>query len=58
MENDIAFITSGFLVFRIVVIGLFAYAIYRVLKNPPKRVPVRSQSRFARERLAANRTRY
>jgi len=58
MENDIALITSGFLALRIAFIGLFAYAIYRALKSPQKPVAVRSQSRFARERVAATRAKH
>lgn len=56
MENDIALMTSGFLALRIGIMALFAYAIYRVMRPSPRAARIKSQSRFARERLSATRS--
>lgn len=55
MENYIPTIVAGFLVFRLAVIGAFAYLIYRVLRPEPKPARIRVQSRYASERAAATR---
>ncbi len=57
MENDIALMVSGYLAVRLGIVALVACAIYSVLKPAPKTVPIRSQSHFARERVAATQSR-
>lgn len=50
MENDIALMASGYLLLRLGVLAVFAYLVYRVLRPSPKKVRVRAQSNYARER--------
>ena len=57
VESDIALVASGYVALRVGVLALFAYAIYRVVRPSPKSVPIASQSRFARERANATRSR-
>ena len=51
MENDIAFIATGYVLARIGILVTFAYLIYRVLSRKPSRVRVKSQRHYAIERL-------
>lgn len=55
METDIAMIATGYVLARIAFIAAIGYVIYRVLRREPARVPLRSQSYYARERLNSTR---
>ncbi len=55
MENDIAMIAAGYVLARIGIIAAFGYLIYRVMRSGPTRIPVNTQSDYARERLTSRR---
>ena len=55
METDIAMIAAGYVLARIGIIAAFGYLIYRVMRSGPTRVPVKTQSNYARERLTSSR---
>lgn len=55
METDIALMASGYLLTRIGVLAAFAYLIYRVLRPAPRKLRIKSQSNYARERLEVTR---
>ena len=58
MENDIAMMAAGYVLARLGLLALLGYAIYRVLTATSTRAPVRSQARYARERLQATRNQH
>jgi len=51
METDIAMIATSYVLARIGIIAAIGYVIYRVVRREPARVPLRSQSYYARERF-------
>lgn len=55
METDIAMIATGYVLARISIVAAIGYLIYRVMRTQPSRVPLKTQSNFARERFEANR---
>ena len=55
METDIAMIATGYVLARISVLAAIGYLIYRVVQSAPARIPVKTQSNFARERFESNR---
>ena len=55
METDIAMIATGYVLARIGIIAAFGYLIYRVMRFGSAKVPVKTQSNYARERLASSR---
>jgi hypothetical protein len=55
METDIATIATGYVLARIAIIAAIGYVIYRVVSREPARVPLRSQSYYARERFESTR---
>ena len=55
MENDIALMATGYLFARIGILVAFAYLVYRVLRPAPRKVRIRSESQYARERSIATR---
>ncbi len=56
MQSELAMMVSGYVLGRVAVVAAFGYLFYRVLRSQPKRVRIRSQSRYARERFDANRS--
>ena len=48
-------IATGYVLARIGIIAAFGYLIYRVIRSGPTRVPVKTQSNYARERLTSSR---
>ena len=55
MENDIALMTTGYLLTRLGLLALIGYAFYRVLRRQPAPVKVSDQSRYAIDRLQTSR---
>jgi len=55
MGNDIVFIATGYVLARIGILIAVGYLVYRVLNRKPARVPIRSQSNYATDRLLASR---
>ncbi len=55
MENDIAMIATGYVLARIGIVAAIGYAIYRVMSSKTTRIPIRTQSNFARERFNSGR---
>ena len=55
MENEIAMIATGYVLARIGIVAAIGYLIYRVMKSEPIRIPIRTQSNFARERFNSRR---
>ncbi len=51
MENDIAFIATGYVLARIGILMALGYLVYRVLSRKPSRVRIQSQSNYAIERM-------
>ena len=51
MENDIAMITTAYLLARLAVLAAFGYLVYRILRPRPMKARVKSQSFYAIERL-------
>ena len=55
MENEVLMIATGYALTRLSLLALVGYAVYRVLTGTPNRVPVKTRSRYARERPQASR---
>jgi hypothetical protein len=47
MENDILFITLGYIFSRFGLLLLMGYLVYRVLRGNPNQMPIRAQRQVA-----------
>ena len=57
MENDILFMTLGYIFSRLAVVLAIGYLVYRVLRGNPNQVPIQTQQRVAYDRSDARRYR-
>ncbi len=55
MENDIALMTSGYLLTRLGIVAIFGYLIYRFARPTPSKQRIHSQNHSARARSQAER---
>lgn len=56
MGTDIAMMAAGYLAVRIALLAAAGYMIYRVLRNKPTPVRIRTQSSYAAERRRSSRS--
>lgn len=57
MQTELTMMVWGSVLGRVAFMAVFAYLIYRVLRSRPQRARVRTQGRYARERLDVDRSR-
>jgi len=50
MENDILFMTLGYIFSRFAVVLVIGYLVYRVLRGNPNQMPIQTQQRVAYDR--------
>ena len=55
METDIAMIATGYVLARIGIIAAIGYLFYRVMRSELAKIPLQSQSNYARERFESTR---
>ena len=53
MENDILFMTLGYIFSRFAFVLVIGYLVYRVLRGNPQQMPIQTQQRIACQRPGA-----